>query len=118
MNMLAWVKFPLKSSNLLATKFSGPSALLVTSAEKRLLGSSLLRPPGDASLWSCRSCARRPGQPGDRVLSSGAHHLTQQWCFVPLVILVSSTKIPGCRVHHSHPLGLYRDITSQEALVE
>ena len=33
-------------------------------------------------------------------------HITQQWCFVPSVILVSSTKIPGCRVHHSHPLGL------------
>lgn len=54
-----------------------PSALLVTRAEKRLPGSPLLRPPGDASLWSCRSRARRPGQPGDRVLSSGAHHLMQ-----------------------------------------
>ena len=33
-------------------------------------------------------------------------HISQQWCFVPSVILVSSTRIPGCRVHHSHPLGL------------
>ena len=54
-----------------------PSALLVTRAEKRLPGSPLLRPPGDTSLWSCRSRARRPGRPGDRVLSSGAHHLMQ-----------------------------------------
>ena len=33
-------------------------------------------------------------------------HITQQSCFVPSVILVSSTKISGCRIHHSHPLGL------------